>query len=395
MATWVGVGSSRQPDSFQAGSEAARRALESMGQSRPDLVLVFASVRFDQEILLKGIVSVTDDAPMAGCSTAGEILTSGPSRRSVVVMTIKSGTLKVTTGLGVRISENPRRAGQEVAAAAIQSKLTSPNTLLIFPDGVKGNTAEVIRGAQDVLGLSFPIVGGSAADDFGFIRTYQYFNGQVYNDSVAGVLLAGTITVGVGARHGWQPLGKPKRVTQASGNIVKQLDGESAVNLYEEYFGNRTTALKVEELARISIMYPLGFPVPGEEEYLLRNAIGLNLDGTLIFSGEVPEGVEVRLMMGSKSKALEAARRAAEQAALAMAPRLPSFAFVFSCISRGQLFGRNMSAEIDIIRKALGETVPLIGFYDYGEQAPLAATDFHGRSYLHNESLVVAAVSAT
>jgi len=63
MATWVGVGNSKRPDSFQAGAEAAQKALESMGQLHPDLVLVFASTRFDQEALLKGVTSATQDAP--------------------------------------------------------------------------------------------------------------------------------------------------------------------------------------------------------------------------------------------------------------------------------------------------------------------------------------------
>ncbi len=394
MPTFVGMGNSRQANSFQAGEEAASKALEAMGHAVPDLVLAFASVRFDQEALLKGIGSVSRKAPVVGCSTAGEIQHDLPAFRSVVVMAIRSDRLQAAVGIGSGISQNPRQAGRELAAAVVASRLENPHGLILFPDGLTGNVAEVIRGAQDVLGLSFPIAGGSAADDFEFKTCWQYFNGKPHTDSVVGILLAGSISLGIGARHGWQPLGRPQTVTRASSNVVYEVEGQSAVGLYETYFGMKPNSLKTEELARISTMYPLGFPVPEEEEYLLRNAVGIEPEGGLIFSGEVPQGSEVRLMMGSKAKALAAAQWAAEQAKLGIGSRTPLFGLVFSCVSRAQLFGRALGRETALIRQTLGEETPLIGFYDYGEQAPLTAAGFRGRSHLHNESVVVVAVSA-
>ena len=396
MATWVGVGHSRQPDSYRAGQEAAGKAMESLGQPQADLLLVFASIRFDQESLLRGVASITPYAWLAGCSTAGEILSDGPSRRSIVVMAIRSDTLQAATGLGLRLSLNSRQAGQELAGQMLEAKIQNPHGMLIFPDGLTGNAAELIRGIQDRMGLSFPIAGGSAADDFSFTRTYQYFQGKFYSDAVAGVLLAGKIAVGIGARHGWRPLGKPRQVTRALANIVQELDGHTAVNLYETYFGRAADSLKAGSLADMSIVYPLGLPIPGEEEYLLRNVLKVDPStGSLVYAGEVPEGSEVRLMMGSKERALEAARRAAEQAILSIAPRTPTFALVFSSCSRARLFGQRAGEEITAIRRVLGRGVPIIGFYDYGEQAPLSSAGFRGLSYFHNETLVVCAVSAS
>ena len=394
MATSVGVGNSRQPDPFRAGQEAARKALDRMGQTPPNLVFVFGSVRFDQESLVQGVISMTGPAPLIGCSTAGEILPEGPSRRSVAVMTIRSDTLQAATGLGQNVGDNPRQAGRDAASQAIQAKLPNPHCFVIFPDGLTGNAAEVIRGIQDILGLSFPIVGGSAADDFAFRQTSQYFHDKICRNAVPGVLLTGPIAVGVGARHGWKPLGKPRRVTRALANIVQELDGHSAVNLYEMYFGRAADSLRAGSLADMSIVYPLGMPIPGEEEYLLRNLLRIDPAGSLIYAGEISEGSEVRLMMGTKEKALQAAQRAAEQAVRALAPRTPTFALVFSSCSRARLFGHRAGEEIAAIRKELGEDIPLIGFYDYGEQAPLTAEGFRGLSYFHNETLIVCAVAA-
>lgn len=394
MSTWVGVASSRQSDSYRAGEEAAKKALEAMGPGRPDLVFAFGSARFEQDLLLKGVLSATQVAPLVGCSTAGEILMEGSARRSVVVMTIRSDNFRAAIGMGTRLSDNPRQAGRELATQVAQAKLLDPHALLMFPDGLRGNTAEVIRGIQDVMGLSFPIAGGSAADDFAFTKTTQYFRGRIHTNAVVGVLMAGRISVGIGARHGWRPLGKPRKVTRATANVVQELDGHSAANLYEAYFGRAAGALDTASLVDMSIVYPLGMPVPGEEEYLLRNVLRVDPGGAIVYAGEIPEGGEVRLMMGSKEKAIEAARRAAEQALLAVAPQKVSFALVFSSCSRARLFGRRAEEEIAAIRGVLGPKVPLIGFYDYGEQAPLTAAGFRGLSYFHNETLVVCAVSA-
>lgn len=393
MATFVGVANSHQSDSFQAGQEAVTNALKPLGGRTPNLLFVFGSVRFDQEALLDGVVSIVGDTPLVGCSTAGEILTHGPSRRSVAVMAVASDKLQTSTGIGLSLSQNPRQAGQDAARQAVSAKLTSPHGLIMFPDGLTGNAADVIRGVQDVLGLSFPIAGGSAADDFAYKQTYQYYQGRAYSDAVVGVLLAGSIAVGIGARHGWQPLGKPRRVTRAMANIVQELEGHSAVNLYETYFGQAAQSFKSGSLPALSVLYPLGLPIPGEEEYLLRNVLKVDPTGSLIYAGEIPEGSEVRLMMGSKERALEAAKKAAELALMSISPRMPSFALVFSSCSRSRLFGQRAAEEVHAIRQVLGPNVPLAGFYDYGEQAPLSATGFRGLSYFHNETLVVCAVA--
>jgi len=393
VATRVGIGVSHTPDSFRSGEEAALACLNQMGGIRPDLLFVFGSIRFDQSLLLKGITSVTGSVPLVGCSTAGEILPDGPHRRSVVVMSIQSDAIRIATGVGLHLDADSRQAGRDAARQVLQMNLPSPHLLVMFPDGLHGNGAEVVRGIQDVLGLSFPIVGGSAADDFAFTKTYQYCGEHVYTNAVSVALLAGEMALGVGARHGWKPLGKPHRITRAFANVVQELDERTAVNLYEMYFGEGAHAWPTKSLADMSIVYPLGMPVPGEDEYLLRNVMRVDPQGALIYAGEIPEGAEVRLMIGTKEHALKAARLAADQALMAIAPRDPNFALVFSSCSRARLFGRRAVEEIVAVRRTLGEKVPFVGFYGYGEQAPLTATEFRGLSYFHNETIAVCAVA--
>lgn len=393
MSTWVGVGSSKKSDSYQAGREAAAQAMNHMGLSTADFVLVFASVRFEAEALLKGIRSVTKEAALVGCSTAGEITSEGPSKRSVVVVVWQSDKLTATPGIGHNLSGAARQAGEEAAFGPARAKLQNPHVFLMFPDGMSGNVAEGLRGVQMTLGRSFPIVGGAAGDDFLFKKSFQFHHQQVHSNSIVGALLAGPIAIGIGARHGWRPLGKPRLVTRAAANVVHELDGKSAVNIYEDYFGKEAQELAQGALARMSIIYPLGMPIEGEEEYLLRNVLKMTPQGTLAYTGEVPEGSVVRLMMGSREHALTAAKVAARQAMDGVKNRMPRLAFVFSSASRARLFGRHAHEEIRCIQQVIGEKVPLAGFYGYGEIAPLSSERYLGQAHYHNETLVILVVA--
>lgn len=392
MSIRVGVGSSKRIDPFQAGKDAASIARDKMGWWRPDLTIVFASASFDQEEMLKGVRSVVGDTPLIGASGAGEITSLGPYKKAIAVMTLRSDNLRATTGLGESISKDARESGRQVAREASGEKGEKRHIFMMMPDGLMGNGADIVKGAQEILGTSFPIVGGSAGDDFLFQRTYQYYNDRVLRDTVPGVLFSGDITVAIGARHGWRALGKPRVVTRARANVLYEIDDKPAVRIYEEYFGKDAEELREEPLARIAIMYPLGVSVPGEEEYLLRNALRVNKDGSVVCVAELLEGSEVRLMMGNRDSCIEAAKVSARQILDTMGKAKAKVAIVFSSVSRYKLLGRRSRLEIEAIREVLGKDVPLIGFYTFGEQAPLRAEMHVGRTYFHNETVVILAI---
>lgn len=389
MSTSVGVGISKNPDAFLAGKEAARAACQKAKEDFLDLLIVFASARFDQSNLLRGIKSSLPEANIIGCSSAGEITAQGPTKNSVAVMRFKSGALSFSTGLGQGLGQDARLAGQKCAQQTIKTELHKRHLFIMLPDGLSGNSADTIRGAQEVLGTSFPIVGGAAGDDYLFQKTYQYYGDKVFSDSVVGILLGGEISVGVGLRHGWHAIGKAHKVTKASGNIVKELDGKKALRIYEDYFGEEAQDLRRHAWAKIGTIYPLGMSIPDEEEYLIRYAFKATAEGELICAAEVPQGSEVRLMIADKEGVLNAAQEAARKAKEGLTGAKILAVIIFDSIARKRVLGRSALEEIEIVKKVLGEAVPVIGFYSYGEQAPLGAERYAGISYFHNQAIVV------
>lgn len=373
MSILAGVGSSKNKDSYTAGYEACTVALEKLNGEKPDLTIAFASVSFDQAELVRGIREASGNAPLVGCTDAGEITNEGPAEKSVGVMAIKSDQVVFTTGIGNNIRAGAREAGQAVARA-IKEKAPDPlRAFVMLPDVLTGNGADIVRGVLDVLGTHFPVVGGAAGDDFLFKETYEYLNEKVDTGTVAGVGLSGKFSMGIGVRHGWVPIGIPMKVTKSKGAVVYELDNRPAISIYEDYFGQKAEELRKEPLARMAITYPLGIKVPELEEYLIRDPITVDAAGAITCAAEIPEGSEIRLMIGSKEKAIEAAQDAARKLMkdFELDGSRPRLVLMFNCIAREKLFSTKAVDEIQAVMKIIGADVPLLGFYTYGEQAPM------------------------
>ncbi|MFH2034675.1 MAG: FIST N-terminal domain-containing protein [Candidatus Margulisiibacteriota bacterium] len=385
-----GVGNSSKKDVSGAAEEALNKMKRGLGaESKADIMICFSSVSYDQKALVKAISECDCKANMIGCSDAGNIVPDGPFKNSVALMGISSEKIKFTTGIGKGIDQDPKKAGSDLANAI---KTQDPNVKLVImmADGLAGNGADIVRGVLSVMGDKFPVVGGSAGDDFLFKQTYEYLNGEVTSNDVVGLGLSGDFAFGIGVRHGWAPIGTPMKVTKSKGAVVYELDGKPAVKIYEDYFGEEKAGkLREEPLARLAITYPLGMETPESDEFLIRDPITVGEDGSITCAAEIPEGVTLRLMIGSKEEAIEAARMAAQQAVGQMKGKEVKAAIIFNCIARDKLFGRDAKKEIEAIKDVIGKKVPLIGFYTYGEQAPIAGKIHACSSVFHNETVVI------
>ena len=385
----AGVGRSNNPDATKAGAEAAKIALEETG-GKANLIVVFSTVAYDQKKMLDGVRTVSKEIPLVGCSTSGEITTEGPVAKHVAVTALSLDKIKWTVGVGKGTDKDSFQAGKE-AAQEVKNKAKEELSLFVMLlDGLSENGAAAVRGVQAVLGKQFPIMGGSAGDDFLFKKTYEYYNGEILENSVVGIGLSGKFSFGVGVRHGWEPIGLPMKVTKAEGAVLKELDNRPALKIYEDYFGKKAEELIKEPIARMAYTYPLGMSVEGSSELLIRDVVIANEKGEITCAAEIPQGSEIRLMLGDTEKAIQAAKEAAEGALVQLKGAKPKVVFVFNCIARKKLLGSRIGEEIVAIQDVLGKEVPLFGFYTYGEQAPLGGVlGPKCRSVFHNETMTL------
>lgn len=389
----VGVGKSDNEDSFDAGQEAANKALSKNGQ--PGALIVLASPQFDHSQLLSGIVSVTGDVPMVGGTTAGEISTSGFSTESVVVMALSSTKLDFATGIGLNMRED-EGACARMLADDVRNRVSGkePFSAVVFPDGMGGDGIRVIEGLHSVLGTGFEIVGGYLGDGENFDTTYQYFNGKVYSDAIPGLFVFGEkgFRTGIGVRSGFESIGNRFHCTESEGNVVKKFDDERALDLYKEFLGEEESL----GLPGVCLEYPFGLiddkvSIDGKEYFQLRCGLAVDHEkGTITLAASIPEGGAITLTTASRGDIINGARLAAKQARDSLQGANPQAILMFSCVGRKLVLGRRVQEEVAVVREVLGEDVPIIGFYTYGEIGPIDKTrEELALTKFHNETVVL------
>jgi len=391
MAIQIGIGLSTEKDTLQAAQAAARQAKSNIHAEKINLAIVFSSAEFAHSTVLKTISSLLGPIPMVGCSSLGIISSQGIFIHGIIILLLGLPEgIYINTAYVKEVSQKSIiNAGEELGEKLLYGfKNIKRDLSVVFFGGLIKDESGFFFGLQERLGRSFPLAGASASDSLSFKRSYLYFDGQIYNDTVCAILWGGKLNFGLGVKHGWKPLGKPRYVTKSSGNTVYEIDAAPAVNIYKEYFVYDLNKLR-RELKRISVLYPIGIHLVGEEEYLLRNILSIEDDGALVCQGNVPEGSPVRLMIGTKESCLAATLQAVDEVKKGLQGKPCNFALVFDSVSRYILLGRQANKELEIIKERLGKDTPVVGVYTFGEQASLKSINYRGKAYFHNQTISI------
>lgn len=389
----AGVGSSKNlAESRQAAYEAVSEAVAKLDSEKPDIIFVFSSIKYDQHEIVTGANQAAAGALVVGCSAAGEITSWATEFDAVNALAVSASAVKFFSGYSEGVSKDSFKAGADVAQAVLKATNgTKLDLFIMIPDGMTGDGASIVRGVQSVLGENFPIIGGSAGDDYLFKKTYEYYKDQALTDAVVGIGLSGKFVFGFGIRHGWEPVGLPLRVTKADGTVIKEIDGKPALEVYEEYFGKEAGELVKEPLARMAYTYPLGVVVEGSDELLIRDPVIANEKGEITMAAQIPQGSTVRLMIGDRERAIIAAKWAAARAKEDFRDATPRFILMFNCMARNKLLGARCHEENDAVNLSIGKDVPMAGFYTYGEQGPLLGKK-GTPAYFHNETMTLVVI---
>jgi hypothetical protein len=385
-ARWFGVGSSDDADPRVAGAAAARAAL-----TGPDakLVIVFCADSYDLPAVLAAINDETEEVPLIGCSTAGEIAGDRFSRGSVVVTALGGSGFTIATAGADIDGEGPRAAGAKAASCADFAKESEHRVLMLLIDGLEMHQEEILRGAYSVVGASVPLVGGAAGDDLKAGRTVQFHGRDVIYSGVVAALIESDAPLGIGMRHGWSRVGEPMTVTKTSGGRLCTLDGKPALDAYlDRVAAPHEAYVDAAAFHAFSVTRPLSVRRRVGQEIRALNSLPDFADRSISCGGEVPEGVQIWVMHGDSDALLGATDEACSNALDALYGQPPIGLMAFDCVARHEVLG---SAGVEdelgrISKKADGARIS--GFYTYGEIARV-----EGINGFHHNSLVVLAIA--
>lgn len=238
--------------SFKSGQYIAESLLQKLGH-QPTACWLYCSPKQGIEEFLAGIRSIIDTPHLIGCTTDGEISDIGLTSGSAVLGAFFSDSIHCC----VVSSENIDKDGEKSGAELARKLPKSVQYVQLFSDGLTGNGSALLRGMHTVLKQSVPIVGGTAGDAGKFMRTWQFAGDKVLTNSAVAIGFTGTFRVSDGVKTGWSPIGLPKKVTRASGNILYELNGESALKVFERFLGKHAA-----DLPEVGVEYPLGITHP-------------------------------------------------------------------------------------------------------------------------------------
>jgi hypothetical protein len=345
----------------------------------PNLILVFAGRELLQKTLLgQEIRQAYPKAILAGCSTAGEIGQATVRENSASISFIQfEKTELVYREHKIKNSADSNKAGEELVESFPKKDLKH---LFVLSDGLNVNGSQLVKGMRDKLGDDSKLTGGLAGDGAKFEETVLLNNeGELINNSALAIGFYGdNLEVGYGSMGGWNSFGIERIVTKSTNNILYELDGKPALQLYKSFLGDQA-----QNLPASGLLFPLSVRSETDKPPLVRTILGINEeDQSLTFAGDVPIGSYVRLMKANVDRLIAGAEEAAHVAKITD----NSLAILISCVGRKLVLKQIVEEEVEGVLDVLGDNCTLTGFYSYGEIAPFKKG---AQCELHNQTMTI------
>ena len=350
------------------------------------LVLVFGSTELlKQSPLLKELAGVYPNACLVGCSTSGEICGTTVYDDSLTTVAVH---FEKTTVNAYEVEagsvEDSFLAGERLAAIVNPANLSH---LFVLSKGLNINGSELVRGLEKNLPENVIITGGLAGNGTKFQETLTFSDSVPKNNIVSAIAFYGhKLKVGYGSVGGWDSFGPERIITRSKGNVLYELDGKNALELYKQYLGEHAKGLPATGL-----LFPLGIRGQETTTSLVRTIVATDdKEQSLTFAGDVPEGYHARLMKVNFERMIDAEAKAAKNCQDTIDCPNVELAIIVSCCGRKWILKQRVEEEIEAVREVFGNETILTGFYSYGEIAPIAGSK---KCALHNQTMTITAFS--
>lgn len=367
--------------SLQTSIEKLPADLENLDVDNQILFLFTSSENIRQNDIYSMVKKHLPEVTLIGCSTYGEIgETFEEGMVSFLAIQFEKTPFKCAT-FPIDSIDHSYNAGKELAEKVNEDDLTA---VFVLIPGLGINGSQFTNGVRDALPEGIAISGGMASDGTNFKETYTLLNGEISPcNAVILALYGSNVKVHTASRGGWRPFGPERRVTRSKDNMLYEIDGEPALDLYKKYIGD-----KVSNLPAGGLLYP--FAIVDDENRdnvgIVRSVLDIDEENKGLFlCGDVDVGQRICLMYANTEDLVAGAREAAKHVAVEGEMSDGDAVICVSCFGRRVLMGDDTEDEIDVIKDVFkGQAIS--GFYSYGEICPFVNT---GRAELHNQTMTI------
>ena len=363
--------------------DAERRVVAARGECRaPQLVLGFGAPELLKcEPIWSALRERWPAATIVAGSTAGEICETRVLDDTWVSTAIEFERSTLRSAV-VELSQvkDGRDAG---ALLADQLPHDGLRHVFVLSDGLEVNGSALVSGLTERLPAGVSLTGGLCADGDRFGKTYVCIDRFDPAERIVAIGLYGSqLRVGMGSLGGWDPFGPERRVTRSRGNVLYELDGRPALDLYEEYLADEAAGLPATGL-----LFPLSVRPARDAPGVVRTILAIDRQArSLTYAGDVPTGYFARLMRANFDRLREGAASAARTSFEALPRGSAELAILISCVGRKLVLKQRIEEEVESVQEVLGSGPVLTGFYSYGEISPFTP----GASCeLHNQTMTI------
>lgn len=356
--------------------------------SESTLLFVFCAPEFfNDQTQIKRLAKQYPKSKMIGCSTAGEIYGASvlDNSISVAIAKFEKTQLKLITST-LENGKDSFQVGEEISKNLDDKNLAG---IFVLSEGLKINGSELVRGLNAIDKKDIVITGGLSGDGANFKETFVIKNGEFQPGYVVAVGFYGDqIRIGHGSKGGWDIFGVERRITRSTNNILYELDGKPALELYKQYLGE-----KAKDLPASGLLFPLSIRKDATDQTRLVRTI-LSVDekaDSLIFAGDMPQGYLAQLMRANFDRLITGAKEASDLLVISgkMQKDLTTLVVAVSCVGRKLLLGQRIEEETNSAIETFPKSAQMVGFYSYGEISPYAT----GNCDLHNQTMTLTSFS--
>ncbi|MCA9280249.1 MAG: FIST C-terminal domain-containing protein [Phycisphaeraceae bacterium] len=318
------------------------------------LGIVFASAEYNLAELGRAIEH-RFPCPVIGCSTAGEITSSGYQRSGVAAAVLRGVKANVEI-IDDTTSFDTDDAALLARRLGTQALDHSENAVLIsLFDGLCMREESLSSQIYMATG-GVPMVGGSAGDNLAFHRTSIYHSGAFHSRIGSCALVHAPSGIRTFIGHHYEDTGQVLVVTKAEPEQrrIVELNGIPAANAYAAALGTDLDRLtKADEL-----MHPL--MLRASDRWYVRGVQQLLADGSIRLYCAIDEGVV--LHVGRADRAHEKLGTDLNDTCVGLKP---SLVLMFDCITR-RLETEHFASQDNFA--CVVSQYPSMGFSTYGEQ---------------------------
>lgn len=322
------------------------------------------------------IQNAVPDAMYFGCSTNGNILNGRFSESEVIIICtvceypetkaeilqypLSDETIEeVTEDFLKKLEERPWVKFVELEATIRHTSLKP------FADKLE-------RAREDILIFG----GGAFSENINSNDSCVFSSVGGYSEDGIVLLLVGGSDIHITTTFitGWKPLCKEFHITKAEGNILYEIDGLPAYDVYYKYLNIKND----ENFFKSALEFPFFYEHNGIQ--ILRAPLFCDPNGSLYLTSDIDENVSAHIAYGDSATILEIVRGFGNT----LLDFHPEAIKVFSCAVRRVFWG---TCDISKETEPFQDIAPTSGFYTSGEFMRT-----NGKMNLHNITLVIAAL---